>query len=183
MSTKKGQEQIAKALRKAAAAASAEKAQSLAALGKSLRSRDAYLRSGWDTYPGAIEAARAGDTRRLVDLLRGRRPLAGKDDLSGEHFDYFDELADYVVKRPAGRQLDQAVHEAAQIAQAIMGIEMPNPKDPSALSLGELERGRSVAIKTARELTERKYDVPVDDAKVHELLRRPKSRRRPKTRR
>jgi hypothetical protein len=40
---------------------------------------DAALRSGWDSYPGAITAAHAGDVSRLVDCLRGCKPLEADD--------------------------------------------------------------------------------------------------------
>ena len=46
---------------------------------KARQEYDAGLRSGWDSYPGAITAAHAGDVSRLVDCLRGCKPLEADD--------------------------------------------------------------------------------------------------------
>jgi hypothetical protein len=49
------------------------------AAGETRRVYEAGLRSGWDTYRGAVEAALAGDVGRLVDCLRGRKPFTADD--------------------------------------------------------------------------------------------------------
>jgi hypothetical protein len=153
----------------------------LTPLGKALRARDAYLRSGWDSYR---KAARAGDVRRFVYLLRAHRPLTGMDfdARGGVEFDPFadadfDALADALddaieaaAKRSRGAPRDEAVHEAVQIAEWIM------PKFERS------ERGRTFAIEIACGLVERKYGAaPINREQVYDLLRRPKSRRRPKS--
>jgi len=75
----------------------------------------AHLRSAWECdYRAAIAAARAGDPARLIDLLRAHRPPTDED---------FDELADYhevMAKHSRGRERNEAVHEAARLADIIM---------------------------------------------------------------
>jgi hypothetical protein len=56
---------------------------------------EAGLWSGWDSYEGAIAAARAGYTSRLVDCLRGRRPLTD---------DNLDLLKAYIATRVRRRR-------------------------------------------------------------------------------
>jgi hypothetical protein len=56
---------------------------------------EAGLRSGWDSYEGAIAAARAGYTSRLVDCLRGRKPLTD---------DNLDLLKAYIATRVRRRR-------------------------------------------------------------------------------
>ena len=43
------------------------------------RAYEAGLRSGWDSYCGAIEAARGGNVARLVDCFRASKALADGD--------------------------------------------------------------------------------------------------------
>jgi hypothetical protein len=107
---------------------------------------EAALRSGWDTYGGAIEAAHAGEATRLVDCLRGRKPLAADDrdrltdfvskklrrrlwpdllaNLLGRPpvgLDY-DHLADLVEQlgRGRGRVHDDLVHQTARLVDVIL---------------------------------------------------------------
>jgi hypothetical protein len=46
---------------------------------KSRQRYEAAARCAWDRYRGAIEAAHAGDANRLVDCLRGHKPLTADD--------------------------------------------------------------------------------------------------------
>jgi hypothetical protein len=48
-------------------------------VGDARRAYEARLRSGWDSYCGAIEAARGGNVARLVDCLRARKAVADGD--------------------------------------------------------------------------------------------------------
>src|SRR5437588_12193670 len=63
-----------RALRRARVSADAAKK-----VGNARRTYEAQLRSGWDSYCGAIEAARGGNIARLVDCLRARKALADSD--------------------------------------------------------------------------------------------------------
>jgi hypothetical protein len=142
---------------------SARRKATLTPLGKARRDHEAYLRSAWEhDYGAAIEAARSGDVARLVDLLRARRPLTDDD---------FDRLADYIeatAKRGRGRERNEAVHEAARLAEALMCPEAGRVPD----SL------RSDAIEEACRQQARERDDPVDPDQLRDLLQRPKSRRR-----
>jgi hypothetical protein len=133
----------------------------LTELGKALRERDACLRSDFeDDYDAAIKAALGGNTARLVDLLWARRPPTDAD---------FDRLADYVTKRPRGRERNEAVHEAVQIAETIM------------TAFGRSERVRTRAIEIGCKQVERERGALADHdlhEQVRDLLRRPKKRRR-----
>ena len=42
---------------------------------RAIRRSEADLVSAWDNYAAAIDAAKGGDQTRLVNLLRGHRPL------------------------------------------------------------------------------------------------------------
>ena len=59
-------------------------------VGKARQIYAADLRSGWDSYEGAIAAARAGNVDRLVDCLRARKPMSDDDR---------DRLAGYIATR------------------------------------------------------------------------------------
>lgn len=143
------------------------KEASLTPLGKALRERDADLRSAWEhDYTAAIAAALAGDAARQVDLLRARRPLTDGD---------FDALADYVeatAKRGRGRERNEPVHAAAQIAEAIMDVFPGNVADEV----------REAVIGYACRQIERESGTAVDPEQVRDLLRRPTQRRRSKRR-
>ena len=137
----------------------------LTPLGQALRARDAYLRSAWEAdYSAAIEAAHAGDVARLVDCLRGRKPLTDDD---------FERLAGYVeatAKRGRGRERNEAVHDAARLAEALICPEAGKVSD----SL------RTLAIETACRQVERERGAPADPEQVRDLMSRPKARRRHK---
>ena len=55
--------------------------------------------SAWDNYAAAIDAAKGGDQTRLVNLLRGHRPLEDADRTM---------LADYIATFPGGQGLLRA---------------------------------------------------------------------------
>ena len=46
---------------------------------RAIRRSEADLVSAWDNYAAAIDAAKGGDQTRLVNLLRGHRPLEDAD--------------------------------------------------------------------------------------------------------
>ena len=118
----------------------------LTELGKAYRIRDAAVRSGWDTYRGAIEAAHAGDVDRLVDCLCGRKPLTDEDlhllagylatktswqwpqwladALRSRTDDDYGRLADFVEEtgRRRGRRRNEPVHAAARLVKTLHGI-------------------------------------------------------------
>jgi hypothetical protein len=117
-------------------------------VGKQRRIYEAGLRSGWDSYHGAIAAAREGDVRRLVDCLRGRKPLTDGDRKSLADYiatkvrrrrwppeleralgespteDDYDVLADIVERTGRGRGgvSDEPAHRAARIARVILSL-------------------------------------------------------------
>jgi hypothetical protein len=64
-----------------------------------IRRSEADLASAWDNYAGAIDAAKGGDQTRLVNLLRGHRPLEDADRTM---------LADYIATFPGGQGLLRA---------------------------------------------------------------------------
>ena len=157
------------------------------ASGEARRIYEAALRSGWDTYRGAIEAACAGDARGIVDCLRGRKPLTADDRFSLADYiatrvihrrwpkglgdalltkteaDY-DTIADFVEKivRRRGRKRNEPVHDATRLAEVLMSVGLC----------------RDAAIKRACEIVSEETDTPVSDEKVRHLLDRPKKRRR-----
>jgi hypothetical protein len=115
-------------------------------LGKARRVYEAELRSGWDSYPGAIEAARRGNVSRLVDCLRARKPLtdcvsfvdfiamklpwraperkwlaAALHSQSEADYDALADFADKVGLR-RGRQNNAPVHSAARLAEVLLGL-------------------------------------------------------------
>jgi hypothetical protein len=46
---------------------------------RAIRRSEADLVSAWDNYAAAIDAAKGGDQTRLLNLLRGHRPLEDAD--------------------------------------------------------------------------------------------------------
>jgi hypothetical protein len=131
-------------------------------LGKAIRHRDAGLASGWERdYGAAIEAARAGDMKRLLNLLRAHRPLGDGD---------FDALAGYLetTAKHGHRQRDASVHLAARVAETIMDA---NASDRVPASV------RERAIEIACKQVERETGEEVDAERVRDLLRRPRKRR------
>lgn len=172
--------------------------------GDARRIYEAAQRSGWDSYrrltvkinangqrikysEGAIAAARYGEVARLVDCLRGRKPLTDADRVSLAVFmttklrrrylpkqlgdalltksdaDY-DTLADFVEQtgRRRGRQRSKPVHDATLLTEALM-------------SLGLI---KAAAIKRACEIVGEEAGTSIGDEQVRDLLDRPKKRRR-----
>ena len=72
---------------------------------RAIRRSEADLASAWDNYAGAIDAAKGGDQTRLVNLLRGQRPLEDADRTM---------LADYIATFPGGQGLLRAPPLAEQ---------------------------------------------------------------------
>jgi len=66
---------------------------------RAIRRSEADLVSAWDNYPAAIDAAKGGDQTRLVNLVRGNRPLEDADRTT---------LADYIAAFPGGQSLLRA---------------------------------------------------------------------------
>jgi hypothetical protein len=152
---------------------------------------EAGLRSGWDSYEGAIAAARAGYTSRLVDCLRGRKPLTDDNldllkayiatrvrrrrwpdwlaDVSRSKLptdaDY-DRLANFVEfelrGRRQGRPFHRANHRAARMADVVLSLA---PEE-----LREKLRGKVVAYVCQIE----RWAKP---EQVQNLLARPEARR------
>lgn len=175
----------------------------MSAAGHARRIYEAAQRSGWDAYrtitfkqdseritkmsSGAIAAARAGDVTRLVDCLRGRKPLTDGDRLSLAAYiatkapprrwleglgdalltktdaDY-DILADFIEKigRGRGRQRNGPVHTATRLAAVLMSVGLI----------------KDAAIKRACEMVSEEAGTPIGDEQVRDLLDRPKKRRR-----
>ena len=120
------------------------------ATGKARRTYEAGLRSGWDTYGGAIEAAHASDVGRLVDCLRGHKPLTADDRDRLKNYiatklrrrrwpdwlvdalckrsadaltdDDYDRLADKVelLGRRRGQVHDELVHRTARLVDVLL---------------------------------------------------------------
>ena len=161
-------------------------------LGKARRVYEAGLRSGWDSYPGAIEAARRGDVSRLVDCLRACKPLT--DCVSFVDFiatklpwrspewkwlaaalhsqseaDY-DALADFVGKigRRRGRQHNAPAHSAARLAEVLLGLI--GTRISTAV--------RKVVIEYARNVVSREAGAPVSARQVCDLLDQRRQRRK-----
>jgi hypothetical protein len=65
---------------------------------RAIRRSEADLVSAWDNYAAAIDAAKGGDQTRLVNLLRGHRPLEADRTM----------LADYIATFPGGQSLLRA---------------------------------------------------------------------------
>jgi hypothetical protein len=66
---------------------------------RAIRRSEADLVSAWDNYAAAIDAAKGGDQTRLLNLLRGHRPLEDADRT---------RLADYIATFPGGQGLLRA---------------------------------------------------------------------------
>lgn len=65
---------------------------------RAIRRSEADLVSAWDNYAAAIDAAEGSDQTRLVNLLRGHRPLEADRTM----------LADYIATFPGGQDLLRA---------------------------------------------------------------------------
>jgi hypothetical protein len=163
-------------------------------LGDARRTYEAGLRSGWDSYRGAIEAARGGNVARLVDCLRARKALADGDGdrlaafiatklrrrrwppevvrslanaapTEGE----FDLLADFVEtigRRPGGVR-DQPLHRAARLAEVLLSLFGPRVPDAR----------RTAVIKYACEVEGDEAGLGIEPERVRDLLNRPRARR------
>jgi hypothetical protein len=137
------------------------------------------MRSGWDSYAGAIADAlkpanpydkdmsewRAWERNkafRLVKLLRAYRPLTDDD---------FDALADLfeMMLRGRGRERDEDVHDAARLAETIM---MAIRKGGKASAEAPTEAITIACAQLARE------GRPVSEERMRDLLSRPRSRRK-----
>jgi hypothetical protein len=164
-------------------------------VGDARRVYEAQQRSGWDAYAGAIEAARAGDVRRLVDCLRGRKPLTDDDrnrlvayiatrarrrywspeevralsKLPTEEKDY-DWLADFVeaIGRRRGGVLDAPIHRAARLAEVF--ISLVRGRVPAPV--------RTAMIERACEIEGDEAGIVIDPERVRDLLNHPQARRR-----
>jgi hypothetical protein len=66
---------------------------------RAIRRSEADLVSAWDNYAAAIDAAKGGQQTRLLNLLRGHRPLEDADRTM---------LADYISTFPGGQGLLRA---------------------------------------------------------------------------
>jgi hypothetical protein len=66
---------------------------------RAIRRSEADLVSAWDNYAAAIDAAKGGDQTRLLNLLRGHRPLEADRTM----------LADYIATFPGGQGLLRAL--------------------------------------------------------------------------
>jgi hypothetical protein len=161
-------------------------------IGQAHRRYKARLRSGWDRYENAIAAAYAGDTDRLVDCLRARKPLADGDrdrlvtyigtkmrrrrwPLKLAHAlgcpptaDDYDLLADVVGKvgRKRGRVFDAPAHRAARLAEALLS-GWPERLDA---------RQRATVIAYACEIEGDESGVTIDPERVRNLLSHPTAR-------
>ena len=163
-------------------------------VGDARRTYEAGLRSGWDSYCGAIQAARGGNITRLVDCLRARKPLAdgdrdrlaafvatkvrrrrwplelvralGRWAPSEGDFDLLADLVEVIGRRPGGVR-DQPVHRAARLAGVLLSLL--GRRVPNAI--------RTAVIAYACEAEGDDAGVAIEPERVRDLLNRPKARR------
>lgn len=105
---------------------------------RAIRRSEADLVSAWDNYAAAIDAAKGGDQTRLVNLLRGHRPLEADRTMLADYIatfpggqgllrapplgeQDFDLLAHFIVamNRGRGRYRDEDVRAVARTAEAL----------------------------------------------------------------
>ena len=105
---------------------------------RAIRCSEADLVSAWDNYAAAIDAAKGGDQTRLVNLLRGHRPLEADRTMLADYIatfpggqgllrapplgeQDFDLLAHFIVamNRGRGRYRDEDVRAVARTAEAL----------------------------------------------------------------
>jgi hypothetical protein len=105
---------------------------------RAIRRSEADLVSAWDNYAAAIDAAKGGDQTRLVNLLRGHRPLEADRTMLADYIatfpggqgllrapplgeQDFDLLAHFIVamNRGQGRYRDEDVRAVARTAEAL----------------------------------------------------------------
>jgi hypothetical protein len=158
------------------------------------RAYEAWLRSGWDGYCGAIEAARGGNSARLVDCLRGRKALADddRDRLAGfvatkarrrrwppelvhalgrggpseRDFDLLADFVEAIARRPGGVR-DESVHRAARLAEVLLSLRDRRVPDPV----------RTVTIAYACKVEGDDTGMAIEPERVRDLLNRPRARR------
>jgi len=163
-------------------------------VGDARRAYEARLRSGWDSYCGAIKAARGGNVARLVDCLRARKALADGDGDRLAAFiatklrrrrwppevvralgsaapteGDFDLLADFVEtigRRPGGVR-DQPLHRAARLAEVLL----------SPLGRRVPDAMRTAMIEYACETEGDDAGLAIEPDRVRDLLNRPRARR------
>ena len=163
-------------------------------VGDARRAYEAGLRSGWDSYCGAIKAARGGNVARLVDCLRARKALADGDGDRLAAFiatklrrrrwppevvralgsaapteGDFDLLADFVEtigRRPGGVR-DQPLHRAARLAEVLL----------SPLGRRVPDAMRTAMIEYACETEGDDAGLAIEPERVRDLLNRPRARR------
>lgn len=172
-------------------------------VGDALRIRDAKTRSAYDDYikarvvlpgppgattvipDGAIEAAHNGNVSRLVDCLRGRKPITDADRVVLANYiatkrrrrywppdlkrvlnrsalteDDYNLLANLVEKigRGPGGVVDAPAHRAARLARGMMSVGLP----------------RTAAIDRACEIEAAQSGVGINTERVRNLLDHPK---------
>jgi hypothetical protein len=158
------------------------------------RAYEARLRSGWDSYCGAIEAARGGNVARLVDCLRALKAVtdADRDRLaafiatkirrrrwppelvralgrgapSEVDFDLLADLVEVIGRRPGGVR-DQPVHRAARLAEVLLSLL--GRRVPNAM--------RTAVIEYACGAEGDDAGVTIEPERVRDLLNRPRARR------
>jgi hypothetical protein len=155
----------------------------LRSIGQERERYNARLRSGWDRYEDAIACAYKGHPDRLVDCLRGQKPLADGDldrlltfvkrrrcwPPELEHAlsrpptaDDYDLLADLVAEggRKRGRVADAPAHRAARLARGLLSLFGP----------------RTGVIDFACESEGDESGVEIDPERVRNLLDHPRAR-------
>jgi len=161
-------------------------------VGDARRAYEAGLRSGWDSYCGAIEAARGGNVARLVDCLRARKALADGDRLAAfiatklrrrrwppevvralgsaapteGDFDLLADFVETIGRRPGGVR-DQPLHRASRLAEVLLSLL--GRRVPDAM--------RTATIKYACETEGDDAGLAIEPERVRDLLKRPRARR------
>jgi hypothetical protein len=158
------------------------------------RAYEARLRSGWDSYCGAIEAARGGNVARLVDCLRALKAVTDGDrdrlaafiatkvrrrrwppELvralsrgapSEDDFDLLADLVEVIGRRPGGVR-DQPIHRAARLAEVLLSLL--GRRVPNAM--------RTTMIEYACGAEGDDAGVTIEPERVRDLLNRPRARR------
>jgi hypothetical protein len=173
-------------------------AQALAVV-KAQRAYEAQLRSGWDTYQGAVAAAQGGHASRLVDLLHAGRQLTTDEceqltgfirtkrrqrtwpswlgqALKSPTEGGYEQLAGLIeqIGRRRGGVTDESAHRAANIALSFIAVfGRVNEKERDEL----IERACHIIEDEERCST-------IDRERVRNLLDHPRARmnepRRPK---
>jgi hypothetical protein len=155
---------------------------------------EAQLRSGWDTYRGAIEAAHGGNIARLVDCLRARKAFTDNDGdrlasfiarkmrrrrwppqvvralgtaaPTEADFDLLSNLVE-AIARPPGGVRDRPVHSAARLAEVLLSL----------LGRRVPDAWRTAVILYACEAEGDDAGVVIEPERVRDLLNRSRGRR------